>query len=58
VIGTESNRRFVVGHVEFSPAEKVMKRLTNGLEDHLGHYFETIVTCLEADDGSRNIVIG
>jgi len=57
--GTLSNPVFVVGQVEITPAQKVMKRLTDGLEDHLGHYYRSILTCLAAaDEKSGQIVIG
>lgn len=57
--GSISNPLILVGQVEVRPAEKVMKRLTNGLEDHLGHYYQSILTCLAAAEGkSGRVVIG
>jgi hypothetical protein len=46
--GTLSNPQLIIGKVEIAPPEKVMKHLTNGIEDHLGHYYRTIVTCIAA----------
>jgi hypothetical protein len=45
--------------VEIRPAEKVLKRLTNGLEDHIGHYYRSNVTSIAASEGkSARVVIG
>jgi len=55
--GTISNPTFVVGGVVCKPAEKVMKRLANGVEDHLGHYYLTILTLIEASKGRSGQVV-
>ena len=58
--GTIDNPKMVIGLVEITPADKVMKRLTNGFEDQIANYFRSILTCIEAskgaEEGSRVIV--
>ena len=51
------NPTFVIGHVEFRPAEKVYMRLNNGPEDHIGHYYKTILTCLKKSAETSDQII-
>jgi hypothetical protein len=45
---TLGDPELVVGPVTMRPPQKVLKRLTNGLEDHLGHYFRGMLTAIAA----------
>jgi hypothetical protein len=55
--GTINNPQLVIGQVEITPPEKVMKHLMNGIGDHLGHYYRTIVTCIAASEGKQDRVV-
>jgi hypothetical protein len=46
--GTIGAPELVVGAVTMRPPEKVLKRLTDGAEDHVGHYLQTIMTAFTA----------
>jgi hypothetical protein len=52
--------KLVVGIVEIAPAAKVLKRMNHGIEDHLGHYVDSILNGLiPASAGkSGRVVVG
>jgi hypothetical protein len=53
-----SDPKLVVGNVELSPATKVLKRMDNGIEDHLAHYVETVLKgIIPAAAGKPGIVV-
>ena len=44
IAGTLASKpKLLVGNVEMSPPTKVLKRMENGIEDHLPHYVETVL---------------
>jgi len=50
--------KLVIGNVELSPATKVLKRMNNGVEDHLAHYVESVLTgIIPAAAGKRGRVV-
>jgi hypothetical protein len=51
--GTLGSPKLVIGAVEIRPAEKVMKRLKNGVEDHIGLYYRMVLTCIAAAPGKQ-----
>jgi hypothetical protein len=55
--GTIDNPQLIIGQVYTTPPEKVMKHLTNGIEDHLGHYYRTIVSGIAAARGKQGRVV-
>lgn len=51
--GTIGNPKLAIGAVEIRPAEKVLKRLKNSVEDHIGLYYRMVLTCIAAAPGEQ-----